>query len=142
MKPKTIAEIKANLETAAYVDRLLPPVRSPRYRCLMPEIIYTPQEIALMDRRPVRPRPTQAQVSLWETVTLEWIPLLEIDERRLVWKRANRIPWKILCREFGLCRSRLIIKYDKAIVKIEFYLKGKEKCRVQKMSGHFQKKSL
>ena len=62
MKPKTIAEIKANLETAAYVDRLLPPVRSPKYRCLMPEIIYTPQEIALMDRRPVRPRPTQAQV--------------------------------------------------------------------------------
>ncbi len=142
MKVKSIDEIKDILETAAYVDRLLPAVRVPKYRCCMPDIIYTQQEIAFMDRRPVRLRPTQEQISLWEMVILEWMPLLEIYERRLVWKRANRIPWKILCREFGLCRTRLMIKYDKAIVKIEFYLRGKEKCRVQKTSGHFQKKSL
>lgn len=142
MRVKSVEEIKDILETAAYVERLLPPVRMPKYRSLMPEIIYTPQEIAFMDKRPVKPRPTQAQVSLWEMVILEWMPLLEMYERRLVWKRANRIPWKILCREFGLCRTRLMIKYDKALVKIEFYLKGKEKCRVQKTSGHFQKKSL
>ncbi len=142
MRVKSIDDIKNILETAAYVDRLLPPVRSPKYRCCMPAIVYTPQEIIFMDRRPIKPRPTQEQVSLWEMVILEWMPLLEVYERQLVWKRANRIPWKLLCREFGLCRTRLMIKYDKAIVKIEFYLKGKEKCRVQKTSGHFQKKSL
>ena len=137
MNSITVEKIKNDLETAAYVDRLMPPVRPPKYRCSMPEIIYTPQEIAFMDRRPIRPRPTHMQISIWEAVLLEWIPLLEVEERKLVWKRAHRIPWKILCREFGLCRSRLVIKYDKAIVKIEFYLKGKEKCRVQKTSGHF-----
>ncbi len=70
MKVKSIDEIKDILETAAYVDRLLPAVQAPKYRCCMPEIIYTPQEIAFMDRRPVRPRPTQEQVSLWEMVIL------------------------------------------------------------------------
>lgn len=35
----TIEKIKQDLETAAYVDRLLPAVRAPKYRCCMPDII-------------------------------------------------------------------------------------------------------
>lgn len=127
MKVKSIDEIKDILETAAYVDRLLPAVRTPKYRCCMPEIIYTPQEIAFMDRRPVRPRPTQEQVSLWEKVILDWLPLLTVDEKKLVWKRANRIPWKLLCREFGVSRQQLWLKYDKALTKIQFGTKP-QKC--------------
>lgn len=38
MTDDTIEKIKDDLETAAYVDRLLPPVRAPKYRCCMPEI--------------------------------------------------------------------------------------------------------
>ena len=127
MKVKSIDEIKDILETAAYVDRLLPAVRAPKYRCCMPNIIYTQQEIAFMDRRLVKPRPTQEQVSLWEKVILDWLPLLTVDEKKLVWKRANRIPWKLLCREFGVSRQQLWLKYDKALTKIQFGIKPK-KC--------------
>ena len=115
-----VDQIKQILETAAYVDRLLPTVRIPKYRCCMPDIIYTPQEIAYMDRKPVKPYPTQEQISLWEKVMFEWLPLLTVEERRLVWKRANRIPWKFLCREFGVSRQQLWLKYDKALTKIQF----------------------
>ena len=86
----TIEQIKQDLETAAYVDRLLPPVKAPKYRCFMPEIIYTPQELMFMDRRLLKVKPTQEQISLWERVVLEWLPILSINDRRLVWKRANR----------------------------------------------------
>ena len=127
MKVKSIDEIKDILETAAYVDRLLPAVQAPKYRCCMPNIIYTQQEIAFMDRRLVKPRPTQEQVSLWEKVILDWLPLLTVDEKKLVWKRANRIPWKLLCREFGVSRQQLWLKYDKALTKIQFGIKPK-KC--------------
>src|SRR5574344_1075496 len=120
MKTITTEQIKQELETAAYVERLLPAVRSPRYRCLMPDIIYTPQEIAFMDRRPIKPRPNQEQISLWERVILEWLPILTSDERRLVWKRANRLPWKLLCREFGVSRQILALRYEKALIKIQF----------------------
>ncbi len=120
MKVKSVDDIKNILETAAYVERLLPPVRSPKYRCFMPQIVYTAQEIAFMDRRSIRPRPTQEQVGLWEMVVLVWLPLLEKEERRIVWKRANRIPWKFLCREFGVSRQVLAVRYDKAIIKIQF----------------------
>ena len=43
----TIEKIKQDLETAAYVDRLLPAVRAPKYRCCMPDIIYTPRKLFL-----------------------------------------------------------------------------------------------
>ena len=114
----TIEKIKQDLETAAYVDRLLPAVRAPKYRCCMPDIIYTPQEIVFMDKRPLKVRPNQEQISLWEQVMLEWLPILSVDERRLVWKRANRIPWKLLCREFGVSRQMLALRHEKALIRI------------------------
>lgn len=121
----TIEQIKQDLETAAYVDRLLPPVKAPKYRCFMPEIIYTPQELMFMDRRLLKVKPTQEQISLWERVVLEWLPILSINDRRLVWKRANRIPWKLLCREFGLERTEMWRRYHGVLIKISFYINGK-----------------
>lgn len=106
-----------DLETAAYVDRLLPPVRAPKYRCCMPEIVYTPQEMIFMEKKPLKIRPNQEQIALWERVVLEWLPILAVDERRLVWKRANRIPWKLLCREFGVSRQMLAVRYERALIK-------------------------
>lgn len=141
MKPVTIEQIKKDLETAAYVERLMPPVRPPKYRCWLLEIVYTPQEITFMDRRPVRPKPTQEQISIWEKVVLEWLPLLPAREARLVWKRANHIPWKLLSFDFDIERSQLCKIYRNAINKIYFYNLGK-KCGTQKRSGHFSRKSL
>ena len=40
MKQITVEQIKQDLETAAYVERLMPPVRPPKYRSCMPDIIY------------------------------------------------------------------------------------------------------
>lgn len=125
MTDDTIEKIKNDLETAAYVDRLLPPVRAPKYRCCMPEIVYTPQEMIFMEKKPLKIRPNQEQIALWERVVLEWLPILAVDERRLVWKRANRIPWKLLCREFGVSRQMLAVPYERALIKIQY---GCKKC--------------
>lgn len=129
---KTIEEIKQDLETAAYVERLMPAVRPPKYRCSMPEIIYTPQEIAFMDKRLVRPRPTQAQVTSWEMVVLQWLPLLTPYERNLVWKRANRLPWKLLCRELGRTRVHLWRIYDRALFKLTVQQSAQKCCQHKK----------
>ena len=127
MKTLTFEKIKRDLEVAAYVERLMPPVRPPRYRCCMPDIIYTQQEIAFMDRKLVRPRPTHAEVSIWEKVVINWLPLLTVFERNLVWKRANRLPWKLLCRELGRTRVHLWRIHDRAILKIQLQMKQKHK---------------
>lgn len=122
MTKHTIEEIKDRIESAVYVMKLLPPVRAQGYRSALPDIIYTPQEIVFMDRKPLKPRPTQEQISQMDEV-LEWLEVLEPWERKLVWKRGARIPWKFLCREFGVCRSNINKKYDIAIMKILYFLK-------------------
>lgn len=118
MTDDLILKIKNDIESAAYVDRLLPAVRAPRYRCLMPDIIYTEQEKIFMDKKPIKVKPNKEQLDLWEKVMFVWLPLLSVDERRLVWKRANNIPWKLLCREFGVSRQGLSKNYNVAIAKI------------------------
>lgn len=121
----TVEQIRQDLETAAYVERLLPPVKPLKYRSWLFEIVYTPQEIAFMERRPIKIKPTNEQIALWER-TLDWMEVLEPDERQLVWKRAKRIPWKLLCREFKLCKSNLGARHLKALTKIKFFIMGKK----------------
>lgn len=125
MTEMTIEQIKDDLETAAYVERLLPPVRAPKYRSCMPEIVYTAQELIFMEKKPIKVYPTQEQISLWERVMLVWLPILSVDERRLVWKRANHIPWKLLCQEFCVSRQILALRHNKALLKIQY---GCRKC--------------
>ncbi len=140
MKQVTLEQIKRDLATAAYVERLLPPVRPPKYRCWLFEIVYTPQEIAFMDQRPKPPRPTKEQIDIWERVILKWLPLLTVDERTLVWKRACHIPWKLLCHEYGLSRPQLNVRYERIINYLRGYLAGN--LSRQKKTRHFQKKVL
>ena len=120
MRKITIKEIQIDIETAVYVDKLLPKVRVKGYVSftVMFPIKYTIQELALMDKKPIRLRPTQEEIGIWEKVVLEWMFILDSDERVLVWKRANHIPWKILSREYGLHRSNLSRHYDRALLKI------------------------
>lgn len=73
-----------------------------------------------MDKKPIRLTPTREQITLWEKVVLEWLPLLSTEERNLVWKRANRIPWKLLSREFNVSRQILALRLNKALHKIGY----------------------
>lgn len=124
MPDEIIGQIERDIKSAAYVDRLLPSVRAPKYKCCMPDIIYTEQEKIFMDKKPIKVIPTKEQLELWEKVMFDWMPLLTVTERLLVWKRANRIPWKLLCRELGYERSQLWRRYQTALIKISFYIKG------------------
>ena len=113
----TIDEIKNRIESAVYTMKLLPPVKAQGYRLTKLDIIYTSQESVLMDKKTIKVRPTSEQITQMDEV-LEWLEVLEPWERKLVWKRGGRIPWKILSYEFGLHRSNLCRHYEKALIKI------------------------
>lgn len=121
----TVEQIKQDLQTAAFVDRMMPKVQPPKASGWQFEIVYSPQEIELMERKPIRIHPSQEQIDVWERVVLDWFTILEPDERKLAWKRANRIPWKFLCREFGYGRAEMWRRFYKVLIKISFYIKGK-----------------
>ena len=97
-------------------------------------MVWKPLAIHLMDKRLVRPRPTQAQVTLWEMVVLKWLPLLTPYERNLVWKRANRLPWKLLCRELGRTRVHLWRIYDRALFKLTVQQTRKNVANIKRLN--------
>lgn len=121
----TVEQIKQDLQTAAFVDRMMPKVQPPKASGWQFEIIYSQKEIDLMERKPPKLNPTPEQIDTWERVVLDWFMILEPEERQLAWKRANHIPWKFLCREFGYGRAEMWRRFHRVLIKISFYLKGK-----------------
>jgi hypothetical protein len=109
-------------EEAIRIIRRLPNAKMRDYFSSWPEIIYTEIEIARMDKKPKRWRVTPENISRMEK-TCEWINFLEtIHERKLVWLRAKRTPWKLICGEFKFSRATANRKWKNAIQKITIKL--------------------
>jgi len=114
----TKEQVAERFEAAVRTLRRLPPVRVRGYISSWPEIIYTKREIAMMDRKPKRWPPTAEAISDMEE-TCKWINLLtEIDDRRVIWLRASRLPWKEICVKLGVARSTANWRWQKAILTI------------------------
>jgi len=111
-------QIIAMLKEAVRTLRRLPSVRVQGYFCSWPEIIYTEREIMRMDQKTKTWPPTPEAISRME-IAVSWLNLLETTEqRKIVWMRANNIPWNEICKTFGICRSMANKRWKKAIEKI------------------------
>ncbi len=137
--PQLVAEY---FEEAVSTTRKLPPVKAQGYFSVWPDIMRTPNELMMQKPRPMRLYPTPGAISRLEQ-TFEWIPWLEIEERKLIWKRATRVAWKIICRGLGCGRTTAWCKWMSALRKISSRLNKlqvkphKELSRVQEQ-GRYQ----
>lgn len=86
-------EVLERFEEAVYTAKRLPPVIIPGCKAAWPDIIYTPLEILQQEKRPIKLRPSSEQLSRLDEV-LSWTPLLTELERKLIWYKAQRKPWK------------------------------------------------
>ena len=111
-------EIIRLFKEAARTLRRLPPVKMQGYFSAWPEIVYTEREIARMDKKTKTWAATPEAISRMERV-VSWLNLLETtQERKIVWMRANSIPWVVICKNFGICRSNANKKYKNSLCKI------------------------
>ena len=114
----TKEQVAERFEAAVRTLRRLHPVRVRGYISSWPEIIYTKREIAMMDQKPKRWPPTAEAISEMEE-TCKWINLLtEIDDRKIIWYRASRLPWKEICIKLGVARSTANWRWQNAILTI------------------------
>ena len=63
--------------------------------------------------------------------TLSWLQWLEPDQVRLVWARAEKIPWKLIMRQSGKARSTLSAWWMSALCQVAAILNAQKK-----VSGH------
>jgi len=114
------------LEESIRTLKRLPPVILQGYFSACPQIHYTPMEMLQHEKPPFRLAVSRDAVTRMEQ-TLDWTKWLEIEERKLIWKRAAKVRWKEICWEFGCDRSTAWRKWVIALTKISSHLNSGKK---------------
>ena len=121
----TAEAVADHFEEAIRTLRKLPPVKVPGYFTTWPQIVRTRQEVAAMEAIPMRVSPSAAAITRLEQTT-DWILWIDEDERRLVWLRAARVRWKLICMELGCDRTTAWRRWQVALTKIASRLNAAE----------------
>ena len=70
-----------------------------------------------MEPQPMRVWPSAAAITRLEQ-TSDWVLWIEEAERKLVWSRAARVPWKQISGELGCDRTTAWRRWQLALTKI------------------------
>ncbi len=110
------------LVDAARTAHRLPPVRVQGYFNLWPPFARTDFERMSCDDVPtIRFPPTPQEVDQMLEV-MAWMQWLEVDQRKLLWMRAEKYDWNEIGRRFGCCRTTAWRKWKTAITLLATYL--------------------
>jgi len=112
------------MEEAVATLRKLPPVKVRGYFSVWPTIKFAELEVLQQEKLPIRLRAQPDAIDRLEE-TLSWMAWLEIEERKLLWKRGAKMRWKSICWEFGCDRSTAWRKWVIALTKVAGRLNGK-----------------
>jgi hypothetical protein len=110
--------VEDRIHDAARTLRRLPEERVQGYFSTWPKIKRDEMEILQMEKEPMRIRPSMDDITEMEEVLFVWLRWLEVDERKLVWQRAERVRWKLICAQFGVGRTKAWEMYKCALGKI------------------------
>ena len=114
----TAEEVAARFADAADTAHKLPRVRLGGYfNPWMTLAMQVPERYPDPERlyRPMPPSP-QAVERMLET--MRWVQWLEVEQRHLVWMRANRYEWQQIGRRFACDRNTAARRWNKAIEKV------------------------
>ena len=114
----TVTDVADRFEEAAQTLKRLPPVKVQGYSSTWPEIVRTVMEQLQADRLPMRLGPPLPDAISRMEETINWVFWLEEDERRLVWLRAARVPWRPICWQLGCGRTKAWQMWTIALLKI------------------------
>lgn len=99
--------VKDWFSSALYTVKKLPREKVQGYKTYWPGIRYTELELLQMDKKPIKLVASSFDIARLDAV-LDWIYWIkDLDVRKLVWMRAKRYPWKIICQKYGLSRQCL-----------------------------------
>ncbi|MDD3028823.1 MAG: DUF6362 family protein [Alphaproteobacteria bacterium] len=124
IKRWTQSMVADQLEDAVRTLEKLPPVVVQGYFNLWPKIKYTELEILQQERLPLKLRARTEEITRLEE-TFSWMGCLEVEERKLIWKRAAKVRWKSICRELGCDRSTAWRQWVLALTKIATVLNNR-----------------
>lgn len=127
MKNWTVTDVAERFEEAVYTLKRLPSYRVPGYRSAWPSVIHSTIELLQADKLPMRLGPPSAGAISRMEETIQWIFFLDNEmDRRIVWLRAARVPWRPIYTRLGCCRTTAHYRYRIAMMKIVMRLNSKQ----------------
>ena len=121
----TPALVEARLIEAAAVMKRLPPVHVRGYFTLWPAIVPEFGDLVGQEPLPLRQSLPPPDAITRMDRTLEWLRWLEPEDVKLVWARAERLPWKAVCWQCGVARATAHRRWDYALNLIAWRLNGR-----------------
>jgi Domain of unknown function (DUF6362) len=117
--PTLIAE---RLEEAADVLSRLPDRGAGGFYDLWPRLV------GAADAAPIQAAPAPEAIDRMDEA-LRWLCWLEPEERRLVWVRAEGLPWKRITHRLGIGRTTAWQRWTTALLKISVRLNAADEQR-------------
>lgn len=111
----TIDAVAARFAEACHTAHRLPRVRPQGYFNVWPEFKRTAYERMARDDEPVYRFPPTPEDIERMLLVMRWVQWLEVDDRHLVWLRADRYEWAQIARRIGCCRQTASRRWRRAI---------------------------
>lgn len=113
----TVKAVEEYFREAVLTLKKLPPVKQRGYFNLWPDIIYSPNELLFQEKKPMRLTTSPEAIARLEQI-FEWMRWVTVEERKLLWKRAENKHWKVICWELKCDRTTAWRKWVLACTKI------------------------
>jgi hypothetical protein len=120
----TTDDVAARFEEAATTGRRLPPVRVQGYFNCWPAFVRKEWEAFAADEKVYRPFPPSPEAIDRMLETMRWVHCLEVEQRHLVWMRADRHEWQRIARRFGCCVKTAQRRWQRAMQMVVDQLNG------------------
>ncbi len=114
--PWTTDEVANRFHEAAITARRLPPVRVQGYFNTWPPIVRQAWEVLGADDAIYRSYPPTPQAVERMLEAMRWVQWLEVEQRYLVWMRADGYRWREITRRFGCDRTTAWRRWNIALL--------------------------
>ena len=109
------------LDIAATTERLMPKPKLPKAASMFDilEFTYDPKDHGYYNSKKLKLRANNKQINCWDLTVTELLPLVELEDRKILWARSKRYSWVALGKMFGCHRVTIKKKYINAIFNLE-----------------------
>jgi len=109
------------LDEAGLAERFMPTIRVPKAASMFNILKFThdPKDFAYWNSKKLKLRANNKQIACWDLTIIELLPLVELEQRKILWARSKRYSWVALGKMFGCHRTTIKKKYVAAVFNLE-----------------------
>ena len=109
------------LDEAGFAERFMPKPKIPKAASMFDILKYTydPKDHGYWNSKKLKLRANNKQITCWDLTVTELLPLVELEERQILWARSKRYSWVALGKMFGCHRTTIKKKYISAVFTLE-----------------------